>query len=128
MQGDNSKAEKSLQALLAVGYEFPGTHCHLARIALVTDDHTAAHMLVDHAWTHRDEGSFYAVPRILWFQFAESLLIPALSSLTSNHLGRLKKDLRTDGAHMEWDMTKVLDHLKPKLAKSVSSSPPPSAT
>lgn len=106
-------AERLLNRVLDQNFEVPGTHCHLARICLITNHVNDARQHTDSAWHHRSEAPRYVIPRILWFQITLSLLDAVDPSL---HLGRLKTALVADDAFMEWTMTPVLEHLKPKLA------------
>jgi tetratricopeptide (TPR) repeat protein len=118
--GDYRLAETLLQSVLAHHFEIPGTYCHLARIALVNGDATAARDHAAQAWEHRAEAPPYVIPRILWLQLAASLLAgpetgdpgPAPRVL----LGRLKTALQADGVQMEWTMDPVLKALKPSVS------------
>jgi len=116
---DYGLADTLLQRVLANGFELPGTHCHLARIALVTGDDAAATEHAAQAWEHRAEAPAYVLPRIIWFQLTARFLTGSGSTRPEteppNLLGRLKTTLHVEGAHMEWTMTPVLDHLKPLL-------------
>jgi hypothetical protein len=118
--GDYPLANALLERVLAHGFERPGTHGHLARIALVTGDAGAARTHAAQAWAHRAEALPYVVPRILWLQLAARLLAgPETADPRSEPsvlLGRLKTALQTDGAQMEWSMDPVLDALKPLVS------------
>jgi tetratricopeptide (TPR) repeat protein len=125
--GDYVLAATLLRRVLAVGFEVPGTCCHLARIALLTDDLPAARQHADEAWTHRAEAAPYVVPRILWLQLAtkiaedggqktdDSEQKPEVGRQQEKVLGMFTSALQVEGAHREWTMQPVLDHLKPKL-------------
>ena len=119
-QGDYANAQTLLAQLLSRGFEVPGTHCHLARIALVTGDAPGGTHHAAQAWEHRAEALRYVIPRILWLQLAARLLAPADSAdpgpAPAVLLGRLKTALVVDGAHMGWTMDPVLDHLKAELS------------
>jgi tetratricopeptide (TPR) repeat protein len=117
--GDYALAQRLLQRVLDQGFEIPGTHVLLSRLALLRDDARAFEQHAAQAWQHRAEAPPYVLPRILWLQLAADLLSersggPARTP--SILLGRLKTALQTKGAHMEWTMTPVLDHLQPRLS------------
>jgi hypothetical protein len=111
--GEFSLAEKLLIRMLDAGFEVSGTHCHLARICLITDNIDEARHHANSAWMHRGDAPPYVTPRIFWFQIAIDLLD---GTDPAPHLGHLKIALSTDGAFMEWAMDPVLAHLKPKLS------------
>ena len=118
--GDYVLAKSLLEPALAQGFEPPGTHVHLARIALVTGDPPGATDHASQAWAHRAEAPPYVVPRILWLQLAARLLAPADSPDPGPDpavlLGRLKTALAVESAHVEWTMDPVLDRLKAELS------------
>ena len=118
--GDYPQAIMLLERLLEQKFEVPGTHCHLARIFLLTDRDDEAIRHVAEAWAHRSEAPPYVVPRILWLQLGLSLMqgidARSLDSASSTLLGRLKTALQALDAHMEWTMDPVLEHLRPKLS------------
>lgn len=114
--GDYPGARHRLLWLLEFAFELPSTLCHLARIALVTDDRTNARDYAERAWDHRYEMSFYVVPRILWLQLADAMLNRSNRETIAELLGRLKTALHEDDDPcMEWSMEPVLEHLQPLL-------------
>jgi len=117
--GDSAQAIALLERVLARGFEIPGTHCHLARIGLLTDRFDDAREHAREAWEHRAEAPPYVVPRILWLQLACDLLTNPHSEIRNPTsailLGRLKTALQAEGAHMEWSMGPVLEHLRANL-------------
>ena len=116
-EGKYAEAADLYEQLLQAGFEIPGTHCHLARISLLTDRPDDARRHAASAWDHRAKAPPHVLPRILWFQLATS--DPTLRSTRSDDraalLGRLKTALQVPNAHAEWTMSPVLDHLKPTL-------------
>jgi len=113
--GDYAQAEILLRRVLDQNYELPSTHCHLARVALLLDNLSAAREHADQAWSVRAVAPPYVVPRILWLQVAGAL-IGGDTIAVQQQLGRLKTAMSTDDAIMEWTMDPVLAHLQPKLS------------
>jgi hypothetical protein len=120
LDGDYRGAESLLRALIARGYEVPGTHCHLARVLIVQGedrlpeaaDATAA------AWAHRAHASTYVIARTLWLQLALRYYLPTAEDGTDAAqpiLGRLKTIVADPNVHMDWSMDPVLAHLQPIL-------------
>jgi superfamily II DNA/RNA helicase len=71
---DYSRSEKGLRSLNEARFEIPSTHCHLARVLILTGREAKAREHIAQAWTNRDEGLAYVIPRILFFQLAFTLL------------------------------------------------------
>jgi hypothetical protein len=90
----------------------------------MTDQRKEACEHVSKAWADRADAKPYLVARLLWFQLALGMLeesghgAEAGEQQTANALGMLKTALHIEGAHMEWTMDPVLDHLKPRLTAS----------
>ena len=112
--GDYAQALALLRRVLEKGFEIPGTHCHVARVALMTDDLPGASEHAEQAWERRAEGPPYVTSRILWLELAVAMLNGDTSSVAPL-LGRLKTALQAPGGIMEWTMDPVLAHLQPKL-------------
>ncbi len=111
---DYAGAEAHLLRLIADQFESPGTHCHLARVCVVTDYLVKAILHVELAWKDRVEAPRYVVARILWFQILLSLLD---GSPPNPFVGKLKTTLKSSDAFMNWDMVSVLNHVMPKLSE-----------
>jgi nephrocystin-3 len=111
-RGECAEAVKLLQILRKAGFEIPGTCCHLARIALLTDDFVQAHDHAAQAWAARAEAPPYVIPRILWLQTALAFLD---NKEPKRLLGQLKTTLQNDAAFMGWTMEPVLEHLSSTL-------------
>jgi hypothetical protein len=113
-QGEYAQAQELLSMLLDAGFEVPSTCCHLARIALVTDEIPTAREHSEQAWEHRSEGPRYVVARILWLRLAAEMAVggPASPEL----LGLLKTALQPEDAQVEWSMEPVLEHLKSRVS------------
>ncbi len=116
-QGEYTKASELLTQLLQAGYEILGTRLHLARIALVTDDISAAREQVTAAWEHRTEAPAYVLPRLLWLKLCLALLDngSTVQPEAQQLLGALKTALQAENACLEWTMDPVLAHLQPQL-------------
>jgi tetratricopeptide (TPR) repeat protein len=118
---DYRLAATLLARVLSAGFEIPGTCCHLARVALLTDDVGTADATLAQAWKQRAGAPPYVAPRILWLKLANALASgaaepSAVVEATLTHLlGRMKTALQAPGAHTVWAMDPVLDHLKPRL-------------
>jgi len=87
---DYSGAEELLRELLQERFEVPSTHCHLARVLLMTDRVEEAQREINQAWVTREEAPPYFVPRILFFQCAFALLDAAN---TNTVVGQIKAAL-----------------------------------
>lgn len=118
--GDYPMAQELLRRVLDAGFEIPGTACHLARIAFLNDDIAAVQQNVATAWLHRAEAPPHVIPRILWLRLAAMMVggrhqQDDTGAPIDSTLGMLKTALKARGAHMEWSMRPVIDHLKSKL-------------
>jgi tetratricopeptide (TPR) repeat protein len=107
---DYANAEKFLWAVLEVNFEVPGTHCHLARVLLLTGRASDARHHVEEAWNRREEAPLYVVARILWFQILFALTEQRAEDVRL-FISHLKAVLEEEGAFMEWTMTPVLNEL-----------------
>jgi tetratricopeptide (TPR) repeat protein len=120
--GEYLQAAKMLRGLLEKGFEMAGNRCHLARVLLLTDRAQEAQEEVARAWEHRGGAPAYVIPRILWFRIAfargQCGEIGSYDAWLRLLFGQMKTALQSDNAFMEWTMTPVLEHLKPKLVES----------
>ncbi|MCX6901613.1 MAG: tetratricopeptide repeat protein, partial [Verrucomicrobia bacterium] len=114
-RADHQRAEQLLRQLLEEGFEVPGTCCHLARIALMTDQIEDGRKHIARAWQERSQAAPYVVPRILWLQLALEMLEHGDPAPL---IGRLKTALQNDGAFQEWTMEPVLEHLKGRMQQT----------
>jgi tetratricopeptide (TPR) repeat protein len=115
--GDYELARTLLQRVLAAKFELPGTYCHLARIALLMDELATALDHAERAWSYRAEAPPYVIPRILWFRLAARVIVEHEAHGQGELLSIIKTALTAVGAHMEWTMQPVLNHIKPKLTE-----------
>jgi len=111
-QGNYVEAEELLRSLIAAGFEIAGTHCHRARVLLMTDRIDEARQEVARAWEHRAEAPAYVVPRILFFQL---LFAMQEEANPSSIIGTLKSTLHAEDAQMEWTTQPLLEHFKPRF-------------
>lgn len=74
--GQYAEAEAVLTHLLEEGLEPPDTHCHLARLCLITDQIVMAREYVAQAWAARGNAEAYVVARTIWLQLALEFLDP----------------------------------------------------
>jgi hypothetical protein len=113
--GDYDFAEELLLRVLSEHYEIPGTHCHLARIYILTDKIMKAQDNIVEAQKYLSEAPQYVIARILWFK----VLFGFLNSFPAEeYVSQLKMVLQNDSAFKEWDMKPVLMHLKPQLKEN----------
>jgi hypothetical protein len=99
LSGDYSGAEALLRELLQEKFAVPSTHCHLARVLLMTDREAEARQEINQAWATRKEAPAYVVLRILFFQCAFTMLDAAD---TTTHSRADKSYLRESGAHLDY--------------------------
>jgi tetratricopeptide (TPR) repeat protein len=110
--GEYQDAEKLIRGLLERNFEVASSLCHLARILILTGRETEASEHVARAWEHRLEAAPYVSLRILWFQFAFSVLE---SNPDVAILGRIKTTLQADNVSCEWTMDPVLANLEERV-------------
>jgi tetratricopeptide (TPR) repeat protein len=125
--GNYRQAATLLLRILLSGYEIPSTCCHLARIALMLDDIAAVRAHLVRAWSKGADIPPYVAPRLIWLELAIELESGVTDSLTAHSatvahlLGRMKTAIGASGAHMEWSMKPVLDHLRSQVSVQAHS-------
>jgi len=107
--GDYDSARALLTHVLEAEFEVPSTHCHLARIALVTDDLPAAVLHTRRAWERHTLGPTYVLPRILWLRMAIAMLGSPAEPIAPL-LAAMRGALRATES-FEWTVAPVLQHL-----------------
>jgi tetratricopeptide (TPR) repeat protein len=112
LAGQYAEAEEIYGRLLQKRFSAASTHCHLARIFLMTDREVEARKAVDQAWTLRGESPAYVLGRIL---FLRTLLAMLAGEDWKLNLVELKSAIANRDVHMDWTMQPVLDHLKPRV-------------
>ena len=115
LSGDCLGAEALLRGLLQEKFAVPSTHCHLARVLLVTDRESEARQEIKQAWATREEAPAYVVPRILFFQCVFTMLDAAD---TTTIVRQIKAALGAPDAHLEWTIQPMLDHLRSRLGET----------
>lgn len=115
LSGNYAGAEVLLRRLLQERYEMPSTHCHMARVLLMTDREAEAREQIDQAWSIRAEANSYVVVRILFFQY----IFAIFDGVDGIPLVQLMKDkLLERGAHLDWTICPMLDHLRGRLGEA----------
>lgn len=113
--GDYAGAETLLIDLLAEGFMLPSTHCHMARVLLMTDREVKAREQIAQAWAIRAEAPAYVVARMLFFQCVFDLFDNVDMGAT---LATLKTALNAPDAHLDWTILPMLDHLRPRFGEA----------
>jgi len=113
--GHYRQARSLLQLLLNAGFEMPSTLCHLARVALMTDNATTALRHASRAWRLREQGPDYVVCRILWLQIAAILLNAAGSHSLQSLIGKFKTAI-LEAYSYDWNLTPLLAHLQRRMS------------
>ena len=109
---DYAEAEHIYRYLLLHHFEIAGTHCHLARILLLTGRADEASQVVENAWQNRSDSTPYVIVRIHFFR---ALLATLAGHDATEHLSALTESLNIPGSHSTWLMTPVLHALQPRL-------------
>jgi len=115
LTGDYPGAEALLRGLLRERFAVPSTHCHLARVLLMTDREAEARERINQAWRLREQAPAYVVLRILFFQCVFAMFDGA--NITPI-VGRIKTALRQPDPHLDWTIQPMLDHLRPRLGET----------
>lgn len=110
--GQYAEAEAVYRHLVEKRFELGSTHCHLARVFLMTDRDADAGREVEKAWAVQTAPPDYLLVRI---QFLRTLLQMLAVGHWKVCLVEFKYALAKPGAHADWTMQPVLDHLKPRL-------------
>jgi tetratricopeptide (TPR) repeat protein len=110
--GDYVRAEQLLRRVLEAHFEVPGTYCLLARILLLMDRDKEASSEVEKALESRADWQSYTGQRVYFFHVVFALLS---GNSPAEALQNLKRELERPDAMMDWDLRRLLDHLKPRL-------------
>ena len=110
--GEWEHAEQLLRQVLSRNFEVPGTHCHLARVLVLADRDREARVEVAAAWESRADGPPYTVQRVVYFQLLFALLE---GEDPAPLLKLLRAELARPEAFMEWEIERMLEHLRPRL-------------
>jgi proteasome accessory factor A len=112
LSGDFAGAETLLRGLLQERFILTSTHCHMARVLLMTDREPEAREHINSAWAIREHADRYVVCRILFFQCIFAMLDGAEIGPI---IRQLKNALSAIGANLEWTILPMIDHLRPRL-------------
>jgi Tfp pilus assembly protein PilF len=110
--GDYTHAEQLLRRVLEAHFEVPSTHCLLARVLLLMNRDKEAQSEVEKACENRADWQPYTAQRVYFFQALFALLN---GTTPTEALRNLRKELLRPDAMQEWDLKRLLDHLKPRL-------------
>jgi tetratricopeptide (TPR) repeat protein len=113
LAGRFTDAERLYERLVQERFELASTHCHLARVYLMTGREPEAAAQVELAWDHRAGAPGYVLPRILFFRLVASLLA---GDGIDDRLRQMARALRAPGAFETWSMQPVIDRLAPRLS------------
>jgi tetratricopeptide (TPR) repeat protein len=116
LAGHYADAEAAYRRLAEKRFESGSTHCHLARLFLMTDRDAKARQEVDHAWEVRHESPAYVILRT---HYLRTLLLMLAGEDWKSSLLEVKASLASPDAHMDWSFQPVLDHLKPRLGQEL---------
>lgn len=114
--GQYTEAEDIYRKLLTQRFAPASTHCHLARVFLMTGRETEAGMEVDAAWKLRDETPVYAVART---QLLRVLMCLLTDRDWKPYLLEFRQLFAKPDVHMVWTMQPVLDHLRDRLREEI---------
>ncbi len=106
------EAEKIYLHLIEIGFEVPGTYCHLARLYLLSNRDRMARKMVTRAWKLRRDAKVYAIPRILFFKIFFCLC----GNTNPGYWIRKMKTILSDcDCTLNWDVNLTIEAVKPKL-------------
>ncbi len=114
LRGEFTAAEELLREVLAAQFEVPSTHTHLARILIMLNREDQAREQVALAWAARNQGPSYVTARTLFFQCLFAIFDGNGISVL---VAEIKQVLSADGAHMDWSIQPMLDHVRPRLSR-----------
>ena len=112
-EGDYAMAEKIYLRLLKLNFAPMSTHCHLARLHIITGEFEKAENDVESAWACKDEGEPYMVARTIYLQI---LLAMLSGNEFSKELESIKQLLSEGRARMHWTTEPMLEALEKRLS------------
>jgi hypothetical protein len=115
LTGDFAGAETLIRGLLSEGFMLSSSFCHLARVLLMTDREAEARHQIAQSWANRDQASAYVIPRILFFQCIFAMFDGAPITPI---VGKIKGALNGPGAHLDWTILPMLNHLRSRLGET----------
>ncbi len=105
-------AETIYHKLEEEGFELGSTYIHLARVYFMTDQDEAARHAISKASQYFDVSEHYVRVRGLFFRALERML---LRSNAEPVLRQVWQEVYRPGPHLEWHVSKVIDHLQCRL-------------
>jgi len=99
--------------MIELGFELPGTLCHLARVQLLSGQEKEAEKSVRKAWDQRSKALKYVVPRIIFFKILFLMIRNRDYSLWVSKMG---KELQNPDSLMEWLINPLLESFKSRLS------------
>jgi hypothetical protein len=113
--GNYVRAVELLRGLVAERWELPGTHCHLVRVLLMMDRTDEARQELNLALANRAEAPSCILPRIL---FLQCLFAMVDGAEFDGIVAQIKRALRAPGAHLDWTIRPLIDHMGPHLRQA----------
>ena len=112
LAGQYTEAESIYRHLLTKRHDQASNHCHLARLLLITNRTAEARREVERAWAVCMDSPAHVLVRIEFLRILLDMLDggnwrPILKSFV--------RALAQPGAHLDWNMQAVLDHLRSRL-------------
>ena len=107
------EARQIYTQLLVMGFDLPGTLCHLARLHLLMFNELSARQCISQAWIKRAKASKYVYSRILFFRIF-FLLIDGKKP--DKWICRLKSSLNDNLSFMEWSIYFMLYKFQPRFS------------
>jgi tetratricopeptide (TPR) repeat protein len=104
-----SQAENIYRYLLEQGFEAASTHCHIARVCLLTEREIEAAEEADRASDIKYESPAYVRPRILFIRMLCAILS---GKQVDTYLQQINSALSEPGCFVVWTMQPVIDHFK----------------
>jgi len=115
LAGDYAGAEALLRGLLQEAFEVANSHCHLARALMMMNREGEARDEINQAWAAREQAATYTVARILFFQ----CLFAMLDGVAIDPIvGQIRDALERGGAHMDWTILPMLNHMRSRLGEA----------
>ena len=115
LSGDYAGAEALLRVLLEERFSLPSTNCHLARVLLMTDREAEAREQISRGWAIHRNAQTYVVGRMLFFRIIFAFFDGAdISGL----IEQLKATLEQPGADLDWTISPMLAHLRPRFSEA----------
>jgi tetratricopeptide (TPR) repeat protein len=112
--GDYFRAEQVLRSMIAQDFEIQGTRVHLARVLLLQDRVEEARNEVEAALKDRGNSEQpYVLQRVLFLRVLLALVAGEPAQLP---IQAFRSELEHSGAFMHWEVTGLLDHIRPRLA------------